>query len=82
MNLPKLISSPRQLRKLIRKGPLENEQSWEEFGPCPDFIRSPAVQFTTAGESYVVFMHRRDFEAFRKDVKAKDEARDGGCIEG
>ena len=83
MKLPKLVKTSQQLRKLLRQGAEEGIASWDCIGPCPEFIRAPATEFVVDGERYVVFMFYSDFKAFRKDMEAKDQAREKkGCIEG
>ena len=76
MKLPKLIRTLQQLRKLLRSGPIENHSSWDRIGPCPDFIKAPAVELVVGGESYVVFMTYSALKAFHKDLDEKDKARE------
>lgn len=82
MKLPKLVKTSQQLRKLLRKGAEEGMASWDRIGPCPEFIKAPATEFVVGGETYIVFMFYSDFKAFQKDMEAKDQAREKGCVEG
>lgn len=74
MKLPMLIKTTPQLRKVLRRGPIENLTSWDCLGPCPEFISGGAVEMVIGGESYVVFKRLSDLIEFHRDLIAKDEA--------
>jgi hypothetical protein len=56
VKLPLLIKTEQQLRKVLRKGSIENLACWDRAGPCSDFIKTAATQITILGIDYIVFM--------------------------
>lgn len=94
MKLPKLVTSKKVLRKILRRGPVRDLSSWDRMGPCPDFFWSAAVYFHVEGELYVVFgFSIPSLRAHQLRILSQDEARnekltpkkklkDEGCIEG
>lgn len=72
MKLPKLIKTLQQLRKVLRKGLISFQVSWEGQGPCPQFLYSSACEMTIQNERYIVFMSPGWLEDFQKDLQEKD----------
>ena len=72
MKLPKLIKTLQQLRKILRRGPIKGQVSWDRQGPCPQFLCSPACEITVQNERYLVFMQLKELEDFCKDLQEKD----------
>jgi len=53
--MPQLVKTTQQLRRMFCKGILI-DRIWDRLGPCPEFISTPAVEFSSGGKSYIVFI--------------------------
>ncbi|KKL57239.1 hypothetical protein LCGC14_2237360 [marine sediment metagenome] len=75
MKLPLLIKTKQQLRKILRKGKIENLVSWDRLGPCADFVKSVATQITVNKITYIVFIHSFELVEFHKKLIIEDQRR-------
>jgi len=75
MKLPHLIKTKPQLRKVLRKGDIENKASFDRRGPCPEFIQGAATELCIQGVAYIVFMPWHELEAFHLELQKQDDAR-------
>ncbi len=74
MKLPHLIKTKSQLRKVLRKGGIENKTSFDRRGPCPEFIQGAATELCFKEVTYIVFMSQYDLEKFHLELQKQDDA--------